>query len=136
MDKVVLDTNIYISGLLFPGNARKILKLAIENRVHAFISDPMLRELSDVLRREKFKLLEEQILEFIREVKNITALVVPEQQIVGICRDSKDHILLECAVKAKADYIISGDKDLLVLKEFLGTKIIFPEEYLALIRLT
>ncbi len=81
------------------------MKLAIENRVHAFISDPILRELSDVLRREKFKLLEEQILEFI----------------------------LECAVKAKADYIISGDKDLLVLKEFLGTKIISPEQYFKLI---
>ena len=133
MDKVVLDTNIYISGLLFPGNARQILKLAIENRVHAFISDPILRELSNVLRREKFKLFEEQILEFIREVKDITMLVVPQFQIVEICRDSKDHIILECAVKAKADYIISGDKDLLVLQEFLGTKIISPEQYLELI---
>jgi hypothetical protein len=64
--------------------------------------------------------------------ENIT--VLPKHRVKGVCRDSKDDMYLECAVAATADYIISGDRDLLDLKEYGGVKIVSAREYLRLIQ--
>ncbi|MFP4383814.1 MAG: putative toxin-antitoxin system toxin component, PIN family, partial [Spirochaetia bacterium] len=56
--------------------------------------------------------------------ERVTYPVYPDTNIVDVCRDSRDHIILECALAANAEYIIAGDKDLTVLQKFLGTVII------------
>ncbi len=132
MDRVVLDTNIYISGFLFPGNARKVLSLAIENRILVFITGEILNELSNVLQREKFALRGDRIVAILDEIERVTYPVYPDTNVVDVCRDSRDHIILECSLAANAEYIITGDKDLTVLQKFLGTVIITPDEYLEL----
>ena len=128
--RVVLDTNIYISAFLFAGKARKVLELLIENRIGAFISDEILNEIKQVLNREKFGLDKEHVDAIITEIAGITHKVYPDESIRHVCRDSADHIILECAVKSKADFIITGDHDLLVLQDFLGTHIISPAPFL------
>jgi predicted nucleic acid-binding protein len=55
------------------------------------------------------------------------------EAVLDVCRDSEDHIILECAVQSHADFIVTGDKDLLVLKEFLGTRIVAPADFLSII---
>ncbi len=130
MHRIVFDTNIYLSAFLFSGKPRVIVDLAIENRISVYISYPILHEIQEILKREKFLLREEQIDGLIREIEQLAIIVYPKSKIIDICRDSEDHIILECAVQSKADFIVTGDKDLLVLGTFLGTEIISPTDYL------
>jgi len=127
---LVLDTNIYISAFIFSGNARKVLDMAIENKVNIFISDDILAEIKKVLQREKFSLSNSYIYSILGEIETITKIVYPGRELNDICRDRDDHIILECAEKSNADIIITGDKDLLVLQKYLNTQIVSPADFL------
>lgn len=134
MQKVVFDTNIYISALHFQGSIpRKILELADASVFSLLISKQIIAEIRGVL-RVKFKyelpkldLMEELIL-------SICELVEPKNRINFIKADPDDDNILECAVEGKAEFIISGDHHLLKIKEYQGIKIInartFLEDYL------
>ena len=130
MISLVLDTNIYISAFIFSGNARKVLDMAIENKVNIFISDDILAEIEKVLQREKFSLSNSYIYSILGEIETITKIVYPDRELNDICRDRDDHIILECAEKSNADIIITGDKDLLVLQKYLNTQIVSPADFL------
>ena len=130
MQALVLDTNIYISAFIFAGKARKVLDLAIENKVDIYISEDILNEIKKVLQRKKFSLNNFQIHSILSEIESVTKLVYPDKKLNDLCRDRDDHIILECAEKSKADFIITGDKDLLVLETYLGTKILSPADFL------
>jgi putative PIN family toxin of toxin-antitoxin system len=67
------------------------------------------------------------------EIEDMSEIVLPEEKVRDVCRDSEDHIILECAVQSHADFIVTGDKDLLVLKEFLGTRIVAPADFFSII---
>ena len=130
MKKVVLDTNIYISGLAFMGSApRGILEMAQAFSFHLLISKQIISEIRGVLRvkfaysQEKLALLENLLL-------NICELVEPSVRISLIKDDPDDNKILECAKEGKADIIVSGDKHLLKIKEFKGIKIIKAREFL------
>jgi putative PIN family toxin of toxin-antitoxin system len=127
---LVLDTNIYISGFLFSGNARKVIDMAIENKVDIYISDDILDEIKRVLQREKFSLNDAHIHAILSEIEAVANMVYPDAEIHDTCRDRDDHIILECAEKSKAGFIITGDQDLLVLESYLGTKILSPVDFL------
>lgn len=134
MKKVVFDTNIYISALHFQGCIpRKILELADASAFRLLISKQIIAELRGVL-RVKFKyelpkldLMEELIL-------SICEIVEPKSRINFIKADPDDDMILECTVEGKADFIVSGDRHLLEIKEYKGIKIIkartFLEDYL------
>lgn len=128
--KVVLDTNIFISGILFGGNAEKILHLYGQDRIELVISPETINELLTKL--EKFK-VSPQILEdtFYALDKKATK-VLPRKKIYR-SRDPKDNMFLAVAGEAKADFLITGDKDLLILKKFEGTLIISPAEFLKIV---
>lgn len=130
MTALVLDTNIYISAFIFSGNARKVIDLAIENKIDIYISEDILNEIMKVLQRVKFSLNNLQIHSILSEIESISNLVYPDNKINDICRDRNDHIILECAEKSDADFIITGDQDLLVLKSYLDTKILSPADFL------
>jgi uncharacterized protein len=128
--KFVFDTNVYLSGILFNGVARKAIEYLIEGKANIYISKNILEEIEKVLLSPKFRIGIEKTQFILKEIESITYTVEPKNEIRNICRDSKDHIILECAIESMSEYIVTGDKDLLVLKEYEGIKIITIKEYL------
>ncbi|MGA1875404.1 MAG: putative toxin-antitoxin system toxin component, PIN family [bacterium] len=130
MVKVVIDTNIYISAVLFGGNSEKIRKLAREGKIELLVSENILTEIAGVLKR-KFNWFDWQISELIKDIRAITTLVTPALSLSVIKEDEPDNRFLECAVEGKARYIISGDKHhLQPLKEYRGIKILSAAQFL------
>lgn len=128
--KVVLDTNVYISAVLFGRKPEEIRKLSQEGKIELLVSEAIIAEVAEVLRR-KFDWESWQISQIINEIRETTTLVIPNQTLSVIKKDEGDNRVLECAVEGKAQYIISGDKShLLPLKEYQGIKILSPDQFL------
>jgi len=133
--KVVLDTNVLISSLLkAKSKARGIYRLVLRGEIELCTSAYLMNELSRVLKYPKFGFEKLQKEVFLKNLTRVaTILVNPGLRIDLIKEDPPDNKFLECAVEAKADYLISGDnKHLLPLKNFQGIKIISPSEFLEL----
>ena len=131
--KLVLDTNIYISAFLWGGKPKEILERAIEGKDEVFISRAIKDEIFEVLKRPSFKVNETAIEALMREIEDISELVIVTERIERLCRDIDDNAIIECAVGAEAEYIITGDNDLLVLKSYRKIKIVNTSEYLRII---
>lgn len=124
--KIVFDTNIYISAFLKSGFSREILHLALEGKIELYISQEILSELKKKL-KEKFKIKETDIKLFISVITQITKIVLPSRKLMIIKADPKDNIILECALTAKTNLIVSLDKHLLKLKRYQKIGIIHPK---------
>lgn len=132
LPKVVFDTNIYISAIIFGGNPRACLELARGDEIELFTSKSLLLELARKL-RSKFKYSEEEIKEIIVGISKFVEIVQPEIKINLIKKDPSDNKVLEVAREAKADFIISGDKrHILPLKKFEETRIVSAADFLKL----
>jgi putative PIN family toxin of toxin-antitoxin system len=133
--KIVIDTNIFISALLGGKNQLAITQRAARGLDTLFITDDTINELEDVLGRPGFHLSKAEVERRIRSIEGYgrKVAVLPEHKAAGICRDPKDDKFLECALAAGADCIITGDKDLLVLKEYRGTRMITVKDYLDIV---
>ncbi len=129
--RVVVDTNVLISAMLFPqSKPGQVLKSVV---VHGrlLVSRDAMSELNDVLRRPKFDRFAtaEQRLEFV-------AALIDESELIDVhttlmeCRDPKDNKFLELAVDGAADVVVSGDSDLRILSPFRGIPIVSPEMFL------
>jgi hypothetical protein len=132
--KAVLDTNIWISfliGKLLAGLEDYILDGLLE----VVISAEQLEEITTVLRRPKFRkhFSSDDIEEFLFLLYKSARIIEVHHTIKG-CRDEKDNFILETAIRGKADYIVTGDKDLLVLNPYRGKKIIGFREFEDLIK--
>jgi putative PIN family toxin of toxin-antitoxin system len=127
--KVVLDTNVLISGILFGGNPRQILELVIQGKIDAYISPAIFTEFREVLVRPKFGLTQEKCFSIAREIEDIFCFVFPRITVDLIKDDPDDNILLECALAAGVKYIITGDPHLLKLGPFEKIKIISPATF-------
>ena len=127
--KLVLDTNIYISSFFWGGNPRKIMERVISGTDSLFVSKEILAEVSSVMARPKFNVREEYINQFINAIEEIAYHVKLTGVIQNVCRDKDDDKIIECAILSDTDYIITGDDDLLTIKEFCGIKIITVNEY-------
>ena len=126
--KVVLDTNVIISGLNFRGGPREILDLIRGEQIELYISPFILEEIRGVL-KGKFSWDEERIQTAIEKLK--AALVEPEENISAIKKDEDDNRILECGVEGKVQYIVSGDKQhVLPLKGYKRIKILSPAQFL------
>ena len=128
--KLVLDTNIFISSFFWGGNPRKLMMRIIDGKDALFVSTEILHEVFSVMTRPKFNVTRNQIIHFINSIEEISCHVTPHLTIQGVCRDSDDDKILECAVSGNVDFIISGDNDLLSLKEFQGIPIMTASEYI------
>jgi len=129
--RVVLDTSVLVSALIFPGSVpRQAFDRAFERGV-VLTSIETLSEIEAVLRRPRFERYVEEperaefLANFIRD-----ALPVPIVAVISDCRDPKDNKFLELAVSGKASCIVSGDDDLLVLNPFHGIPILTPRQFL------
>lgn len=132
MLKVVLDSNIFISGIIFGGNPRKIIDLIVEGKIRLCISSDILMEIQEVLERDKFGFSPDITRQIIIEIESLSELLVPGRRHAVVRRDPDDNIIIDCAMEAHADYIITGDEDLLSIKEYKKIKIINPGEFLKL----
>jgi putative PIN family toxin of toxin-antitoxin system len=127
---VVLDANIYISSIFWKGNPRRVLERAIKGIDHVYITDDILDEIRGVMGREKFHLENDEVEHNMKSIENITNKITPVIKIEGVCRDADDDKYLACATYCNAGYIISGDGDLLALKEYRDIRIVNAKEYL------
>ncbi len=128
--KVVFDANVYLSAIIFGGNPRQCLELAKSREVELFTSHAILLEIARNL-QNKFGWIEWEVEEVIKGIGEFATLIFPQSTIKVITAHPQDNKILEAALGAKADYIISGDKKhLLSLKQFRDIKIISAKDFL------
>ncbi len=129
--KIVVDTNVLISGIFFGGKPKEVLKLCFNGAVNAYVTDEIVSEYRRVVQemqnRVKRKVPRTALDSFILKAESIV-----NRAKVDACRDPDDNKFIECAVSAKAVYIVSGDKDLLDLKAYQDIKILTASEFLEL----
>lgn len=131
--RVVIDTNVYISGVTYPGRSGEILELMVRDKIKVYISPFIIHEIQKVL-KDKFGWNVKVIDRFITFLKKKTILVEPKITLSVIVEKDDDNRILECAVDRKVQYLITGDKKhLLPLKSYRGVKIVSPGEFLQLI---
>ena len=130
MIKVVLDSNVLISSIVFGGNPRKIFKKIIEGKIKLSISLSIIEEIREVLGGDKFKYSPAVLNIIINELLAITEVVEPMEILNVIDDDPDDNRILECAVEAGADYIITGDKHLLKKNPYFNIRIMNPYDFL------
>ena len=129
--RVVLDTNVIVSGLNFPGNERLVLELALRGRFELCQSPFILEEVAGVLVR-KFDWTEERSYEALRALWDAATVVEPPRLPELIESDHADNRILECAVEASADYLVTGDRrHLLPLQEHQDTRILNAPRFLS-----
>jgi len=135
MIKVVLDSNQFVSGFITPkGNSSKIFDLIRRKKINMIISLPILSEVNRVLSypniQKIHKLTKTQLDQEINNLIKFAEFITPKFKINIIKDDPTDNKFLECAIKGKADYIISGDHHLIDLISFQGINIIDPALFL------
>jgi uncharacterized protein len=129
--RIVADTNVLVSHFILPGHhPSKILDLAAADKITLIVSEFILGELEGVLRRKfyfdapKLGLVRQTLLE-------VAEMVKPRHVLEVIREDDSDNRILECALSAKAHFLISGDKKhLLPLKQFKGIQILSPSDFI------
>lgn len=129
MLKVVCDTNIYISALIFGGSPEKIILLAKDGLFQVYISPAILGEIKSTL-KDKFSWSDTMIKKTINHVEQFARVIDPKIKLNAVPSDSDDNIILECAVSAKATVIVTGDKDLLRFKSYEKITILNPKQFL------
>lgn len=125
--KIVLDTNILISAFIFGGKPRQVLSLVLGGKIQALTSPLLTAEFFDVVNK-KFDLSTEELSLAKSHIENKFITIQPRKAI-NISRDEDDNRVLEAAVEGKCSYIITGDKDLLDLKNYKQIKIVTPEAF-------
>lgn len=136
--RVVLDNNIFISGIFWQGPPHEIIKLAERDKIKIFSTLEILEELFNVLQREKFKPLFEEgetnVGEVFRRVLELVEISPTRKKVDVVKEDPFDNNFLACALTSQAYFIVSGDKHLLKLREFQGISIISPKDFLKIIK--
>jgi uncharacterized protein len=125
---VVVDSGIWISAIEFGGTPAAALEQVFQAddlAICAEIENEVLRVLQDKFGRNP-QMIQERLSLFLSEAVRVEVT----GEIVGVCRDPNDDCIVECAVKARAQLIIAGDKDLLSLREYQGIRIITARQYL------
>ena len=126
--KIVVDTNVVISGIFFGGNPRMIIEAAVSGRVDAYATAEIIQEYAEIVEylvEKKQGKLDSSILSKLF----MSLTVIESETVIEICRDVDDNKFIECAVDAKALYIVSGDRDLLDVQKYDGIQIITAKDF-------
>jgi putative PIN family toxin of toxin-antitoxin system len=132
MLRVVLDTNVVVSALLRPrGAPAAILDSATSKQFRCFISEPLLEEYSEVLARDYLHLDQHRAARFIKALLEVAILVAPREK-VAAARDPDDNKVMECAVEAGADFVVTGNtRDF--PPQFHGVRVVTPRDFLVVL---
>lgn len=125
--RVVLDSNVFVSAIVWGGNPQKVLNLWLQEKFALFISPEILLEILEVM--AKFQIPPGLIWQLKILIESHAQRVIPKSNF-KICRDPKDNKFLNLCFDCKADYLVSGDKDLLAIRKFKKTGILKPKEFL------
>jgi len=131
--KIVIDTNIFVSSFFWGGHPREVFERVINGFDELIITDEILKEIMSVMSSSKFNVNKNEIEDYIRIIEKYSKNIVTNNVPISISRDKNDDKILQCGLDGNVDYIITGDKDLLVLKEFETIKIINPKNYLEIV---
>jgi putative PIN family toxin of toxin-antitoxin system len=127
--KVVYDTNVIISAALKPGSIpASLVALTMARQVRLFVSPAIWEEYATVLKRPKFGFSPAAVDAFLRDLKRAAIMACPTQT-VSVARDEADNRFLECAQKARADYLVTGNKRHFPTPAFEGIAIVSPGEF-------
>lgn len=130
--RIVIDTNVLISGIVFGGKPRQILDLLAERSVIVIVAEEILTE----LRRK----ISSKFPEFIEDLNKVELLLKRDAVLIklgvihiNISRDTDDNKFIETAILGKCSFIVTGDKDLLVVKSYANIRVVKPAEFLELV---
>jgi putative PIN family toxin of toxin-antitoxin system len=123
--KVVFDTNVLVAAFVTEGVCAKLLGRARRKQLNLMISPFILEEFKNVLLR-KFSASKDQTRAAAKLISEVAQIVTPVSMVSGVSRDPDDDQILSCALSAEVDYLVTGDSDLLQLKEFHGIRILTP----------
>ena len=132
MRRAVADTNVLVSALQFGGKPKQLLDLAVDGHIDLAISEAIVEETLRVL-SDKFRRTPEEVRETDQQLRIVGRVVTPIEPINAIDEDPSDDRILECAVAATAEVIVSGDKHLLNLGSFRGIPIERVADFLILL---
>ncbi len=127
--KIVIDTNVIASAIFFGGLPYSLIDALMLNKINACTSDEISNEYHEIIKRLSLKYPKKapnlSLDIIIEKMENITPTTHVE-----VCRDPDDNKFIECAIEGKCIYIVSGDKDLLTLKNFNDIQIVTVSEFL------
>jgi putative PIN family toxin of toxin-antitoxin system len=132
--KVVLDTNVLISSILFKGELAGIVDLWKRGTIVPVVSRETFHEFRTVLGYPKFRLTKDEMKAIIEEeVLPFFEIVAITAEVSGVCEDPDDDKFIACALSASADYIVSGDKELCDVDRYKSVRIITASQLLKMI---
>ena len=137
--RAVLDTNVFVSGLMgVKSPPRRIVDGWLEGQFKLVTSLHLVEELAHVLGypriAERVRLDPTDVDVILAALLSQAEVVPGELQLPGVTRDPKDDAVVACAVEGQADYLVSGDEDLLVLHVYEGTQVVTPRRFLEILR--
>jgi len=134
--KIVLDANVLISALIKSGKPRELLFKIVEKKTQLVLSRDILEEFLEITEDSRIRKYvdEDDVIAFLRVVGNIATMVKVRSMFKVVKEDPDDDIVLKTAHDGKAEYIVSGDKHLLSLKEFRKVRIVTVNQMLDIIK--
>jgi putative PIN family toxin of toxin-antitoxin system len=127
--RIVADTNAYLSALNFGGPPDRVLELARRGRIEIFVSKPILDEIEGVLER-KFRWPPGRTRAALAVIRQFAQEVTASERVAVVEKDEPDNRILECAVAARATFVVSGDSHLRELGSFQRIRILSPRGFL------
>lgn len=126
--RIVVDTNVVISGIFFGGVPGRVIESIVRKEIEAYANPEILEEYEEIvdemIHRKQGKLKKEVLSRFTARLE-----LIESKTKVEVCRDPDDDKFLSCALDAKALYIVSGDKDLLAIREYDGVEIVTAADF-------
>lgn len=129
--RVIIDTNVWVSGLVFGGNSRRILELFLKGYLTVVVSQELLKELRGVI-KQKLPAYQPHLPLLIASIRKDADLVRLGEEALDICRDPADNFVIETALAGNCTHLISGDQDLVSMGHFRQIQIVSPREFLEL----
>lgn len=131
--RILIDTNVIVSATFWPGNPKTLMNAVRRGELTYVTSEALLEELREVLtdQEKPFRLSAEEAGKVVDTWRALATLVSPTRH-VAVCRDDDDNRVLECALDGHAEYVVTGDDDLLELEVFEGIKIANVSDFLEL----
>ena len=126
--KIVVDTNVIISGVFFNGLPYRFLNEIVSNEIEIVASEEIINEyynISEELVKSKTGKFNKELFDIVIDKIKI----INTQTKINVCRDPDDNKFLECAVDGRAIYVVSGDKDLLTIQQYQGVLIVSVADY-------
>ncbi len=133
MLRIVLDTNVLVSAIIRNGTPRRLFQAGIDGKCRILSSSAILSELSEVLQRPKFKMTRDDVIRIVSAMMETVDNIHVVSDLKVMKRDPDDNMMINAALDGKADYIVSGDADLLELKDFRKIKIVSVDRMLKIL---